>query len=73
MDKDMKLRNIYITCEEVDGKDAFRVEASFSKKKRSISQRAGWVPESYSEPEKATCTSVEELVKKIKEITKCCK
>jgi len=71
MDKDMKLRNIYISCEEVDGKDAFRVEVSYAKKRRSISQRAGWVPEQYVEPEKFTCTTVENLCKKIREVADC--
>jgi hypothetical protein len=67
-----KISNIYITCEEVDGKEAFRVEVTH-KSKQTLSQRKGWVPPSaYSEPEKFTCTSCESLCKKIKEITGGC-
>ena len=66
-----KISSIYITCEEVDGKDAFRVEVS-RKAKQTISQRKGWVPSSYVEPEKFTCTSCEALCKKIKEVVGDC-
>jgi hypothetical protein len=62
-----KMSNIYITCEEVDGKEAFRVEVS-RKVKQSLSQRKGWIPSSYQEPEKFTCTDCDKLCKKIKEI-----
>ena len=62
------ISNIYIICEEVDGKEAYRVEVT-RKQKQTLSQRKGWVPSSgYSEPEKFTCTSCESLSKKIKEI-----
>lgn len=67
-----KISNIYITCEEVDGKDAYRVEVS-RKQKQSLSQRKGWVPSSYTEPEKFTCTSCEALTKKLKEVLGGCK
>ena len=62
-----KISNIYITCEEVDGKEAYRVEVS-RKSKQSLSQKKGWVPSSYVEPEKFTCTSCESLSKKLKEV-----
>ena len=61
------LRDIRITCEEVDGKEAYRVEVS-REKKQTISQRKGWVPSPYVEPEKFTCTSCETLCKKLKEV-----
>ena len=67
-----KISSIYITCEEVDGKEAYRVEVS-RKQKQSLSQRKGWVPSSYVEPEKFTCTSCESLCKKLKEVTGGCK
>ena len=66
-----EISSIYITCEEVDGKDAFRVEVSY-KAKQSLSQRKGWVPSSCGEAEKFTCTSCETLCKKIKEVTGGC-
>ena len=67
-----KISNIYIICEEVDGKEAFRVEVT-RKQKQSLSQKKGWVP-SYSDSnqEKFTCTSCESLCKKIKEVTGGC-
>jgi|HubBroStandDraft_3_1064219.scaffolds.fasta_scaffold406413_2 hypothetical protein len=66
-----KLGSIYITCEEVDGKEAFRVEVTH-KAKQTLSQRKGWVPSSYQEPDKFTCTSVDCLCKKIKEVAGDC-
>lgn len=62
-----KISTIYITCEEVDGKEAYRVEVS-RKAKQSLSQKKGWVPSSYVEPEKFTSTTCEALCKKIKEV-----
>ena len=66
-EKKQEVDNIYIRCEEVDGEDGYRVEVG-RKQKKSISQRAGWVPSSYQEPEKFTATSKEKLLAKLKEI-----
>lgn len=71
MDKNKELSNIYIECGKIDGKDGFTVSASYRKKNRTISEKAGWVPTSFMEPEKFTATSVDELVKKIKDIASC--
>lgn len=63
-----KISNIYITCEEVDGKDAYRVEVT-RRMKQSLSQKKGWVPyASNGEPERFTCTTCESLSKKLKEL-----
>jgi hypothetical protein len=62
-----EISSIYITCEEIDGKEAYRTEVNY-KSKQSISQKRGWVPSSMGESEKFTSTSCETLCKKLKEV-----
>jgi len=66
-EKKMDIDNIYIRCEEIDGECGYRVEVG-RKAKKTLSQKAGWVPSSYQEPEKFTATSKEKLLAKLKEI-----
>ena len=66
-----EVRSIYITCEEVDGKDSYRIEVTRNEKK-TLSQRKGWVP-SYTEPEKMTATTSDALCKQLKEVLGDCK
>lgn len=62
-----KIENIYIRCEEIDGKCGFRAEVTREPKK-TLSQKAGWVPSHYEKPEAFTSTSKKELLKKLEEI-----
>jgi len=62
-----EIKQICITPEEVDGKEAYRVEV-YREKKLSLSQRKGWVPSVSGDTEKFTCTDCEKLCKKLKEV-----
>lgn len=66
-DKKRDITNIYISCEEIDGECGYRIEVQREPKK-SISQKAGWVPSPYEPPDKFTATSKEKLLAKLKEI-----
>ena len=62
-----KIQSLWINCEEIDDKCGYRVEIT-KEPKKSISQKAGWVPSGYEQPEKFTATSKEKLLAKLKEI-----
>lgn len=59
-----------LTSFEVEiAKNGYEMRARYAPKK-SLSQKKGWVPESYCEPEKTIATSKAELVKQINELLK---
>jgi hypothetical protein len=53
-------------------KNGFEIEASYEPKK-SLSQKKGWVPSPWCEPDKFVASSREALTKKINELLKDCK
>ena len=53
-------------------KNGFEIEASYEPKK-TLSQRKGWVPSPYCEPDKYVATKKADLLKKIDELLKGCK
>lgn len=68
-DKDKgPLTRLYVTV----AKNGFEIEASYEPKK-SLSQKKGWVPSPYCEPEKSVATSKEDLLKQISNLCKDCK
>lgn len=63
-DKDKgKLTRLYITV----AKNGFEIEASYEPKK-TLSQKKGWVPSPYCEPDKYVCNSKAALKTKIDEL-----
>lgn len=63
-DKDKgKLTRLYISV----AKNGFEIEASYEPKK-TLSQKKGWVPSPYCEPDKYVCDSVAKLKAKIDEL-----
>lgn len=60
-----KLTRICITV----AKNGFEIEASYEPKK-TLSQKKGWVPSSWCEPDKFVASSKEALTKKITELLK---
>ncbi len=54
-------------------KNGFEIRARFAPKKQTLSQKKGWVPEPYCEPEKSVATSKADLAKQITELVKNCK
>jgi hypothetical protein len=59
-----------LTSFEVEiAKNGYEIRARYAPKK-SLSQKKGWVPESYCEPEKTVATSKPELIKQINELLK---
>lgn len=68
-DKDKgKLTGLYVRI----AKNGFEVEANYEPKK-TLSQRKGWVPSSYCEPDKYVAMTKADLVKRINELMKDCK
>lgn len=59
------LTRLYITV----AKNGFEIEANYEPKK-SLSQRKGWVPSPYCEPDKYVCNTKAALVAKINELVK---
>jgi len=53
-------------------KNGFEIRARYAPKK-TLSQRKGWIPEPYCEPEKSVATSKAELIKQISKIVGDCK
>ncbi len=65
-DKDKgPLTRLYITV----AKNGFEIEATYEPKK-SLSQRKGWVPSPYCEPDKYVVNTKAALVTKINELVK---
>lgn len=65
-DKDKgPLTRLYITV----AKNGFEIEATYEPKK-SLSQRKGWVPSPYCEPDKYVCNTKAALTAKINELVK---
>lgn len=65
-DKDKgPLTRLYITV----AKNGFEIEANYEPKK-SLSQRKGWVPSPYCEPDKYVCSTKAALTAKINELVK---
>ena len=60
-----KLSCLYISV----AKNGFEIEARYEPKK-TLSQKKGWVPSPYCEPDKYVCSSKEDLTKKINELLK---
>lgn len=59
-----------LTCISIDiAKNGFEIRANYEPKK-SLSQKKGWVPSSYCEPDKYVCNSKAALTAKINEILK---
>lgn len=57
-----------LTCISIDvAKNGFEIRASYEAKK-SLSQKKGWVPSSYVEPDKFVATTKAQLVAKINEL-----
>ena len=50
-------------------KNGFEIRARYAPKK-TLSQRKGWIPEPYCEPEKSVATSKAELLKQIGSLVK---
>jgi hypothetical protein len=53
-------------------KNGFEIRARYAPKK-TLSQKKGWVPESYCEPEKSVATSKADMLKQIGDLVKNCK
>jgi hypothetical protein len=53
-------------------KNGFEIRARYASKK-SLSQKKGWVPDSYCEPEKSVAMSKADLLKQVGELVKNCK
>lgn len=51
-------------------KNGFEIRSRYAPKKRTLSQKKGWIPEPYCEPEKCVATSKADLLKQINEIVK---
>jgi hypothetical protein len=62
------LTRLYITV----AKNGFEIEANYEPKK-SLSQKKGWIPSPYCEPDKYVVTSKAALTTKINELLKDCK
>ena len=59
-----------LTSFEVEiAKNGFEIRARYAPKK-TLSQKKGWVPDSYCEPEKSVATSKAELIKQINALVK---
>jgi len=59
-----------LTSFEVEiAKNGFEIRARYAPKK-TLSQKKGWVPDSYCEPEKSVATSKTELIKQINALVK---
>ena len=59
-----------LTCISIDiAKNGFEIRASYEPKK-TLSQKKGWVPSSYCEPDKYVCNTKAALTAKINEILK---
>lgn len=54
-------------------KNGFEIRSRFAPKKQTLSQRKGWVPEPYCEPDKCVATSKADLLKQIGDLVKECK
>jgi hypothetical protein len=68
-DKDKgPLTRIYVTV----AKNGFEIEASYEPKK-TLSQKKGWVPSPYCEPDKYVVNTKAQLTTKISELLKDCK
>jgi hypothetical protein len=63
-----RLQNIGIEI----AKNGFEISARYAAKK-SLSQKKGWIPDSYCEPDKYVCEDKACLLKKINELLKDCK
>jgi hypothetical protein len=50
-------------------KNGFEIRARYAHKK-TLSQKKGWVPDCYCEPEKSVATSKAELIKQINALVK---
>jgi hypothetical protein len=62
-----------LTSFEVEiAKNGFEIRARYAPKK-TLSQKKGWVPDSWCEPEKSVATSKADLVKQVNELVKNCK
>jgi hypothetical protein len=53
-------------------KNGFEIRSRYAPKK-TLSQKKGWVPEAYCEPEKSVAMSKADLLKQIGELVKNCK
>lgn len=62
------LTRIYINV----AKNGFELECSYEKK-ATLSQKAGWVPSPYCEPEKYVAKSKADLIKQLNDVLKDCK
>ncbi len=62
-----KLTHIYINV----AKNGFELEANYEQKK-TLSQKKGWIPSSYQEPDKYVMNTKAELTKKLNELLKDC-
>ena len=60
-----KLSRLYISV----AKNGFEIEANYEPKK-TLSQKKGWVPSPYCEPDKYVVNTKEQLTKKINELLK---
>lgn len=58
-----KLTRLYITV----AKNGYEIEASYEPKK-TLSQKKGWIPSPYCEPDKCVATSKSDLLKQIGEL-----
>ncbi len=57
-----------LTCISIDvAKNGFEIRASYEAKK-SLSQKKGWVPSGYVEPDKFVATTKAQLVTKLNEL-----
>jgi hypothetical protein len=57
-----------LTCISIDiAKNGYEIRASYEAKK-SLSQKKGWVPSTWTEPEKYVCTTKAALTTKLNEL-----
>ena len=59
-----------LTCINIDiAKNGYEVRCSYQKEKKTLSQRAGWVPDcSYREPDKYVAKTKKELVEQLNKV-----
>jgi hypothetical protein len=53
--------------------NGFEIRARYAPKKKTLSQRKGWIPEPYCEPCKTVATSKADLLKQLGTLVKDCK
>ena len=68
-DKEKDHKEEVLTGISIDiAKNGYEIRCSYQKKKKSLSQRAGWVPDCYQEPDKYIAKTKKELVEQLNKV-----